>query len=145
MHELHHEIDVNAPPHAVYEAITTQEGFSRWWTGDCQIQPQVGSVAELSLPDGTPVLKMRMDELKPQKRIVWYCLGDDAQWKDTRVLWDFSERDGRTVLHLLHAYWRSPGRAFAIANTTWGYLMHRLKAALEDHPSAPSGTGDSPP
>ena len=137
MHELHHEIQISAPPQTVYEAITTQKGIRSWWTRDSVVQPRVGSVAELGFNNRALLLRMRIDELRPQKRIMWYCLGDDEEWKDTRLIWDISEKDGVTILHLLHAYWRSPGSTFATSNSKWGELIHRLKDYVEGRNPGP--------
>ncbi|MGH7227602.1 MAG: SRPBCC family protein [Nitrospiraceae bacterium] len=137
MHELHHEIQISAPPQTVYEAITTQKGIRSWWTRDSVVQPLVGSVVELGFNNRSLLLRMRIDELRPQKRIVWYCLGPDEEWKDTRLIWEISEKAGATNLHLLHAYWRSPGSTFAIANTQWGELIHRLKDYIEGRNPGP--------
>jgi len=137
MHELHHEIQISAPPQTVYEAITSQKGIRSWWTRDCVVQPRVGSVAELGFNNRALLLRMRIDELRPQKRVMWYCLGDDEEWKDTRLMWDISEKDGVTILHLLHAYWRSPGSTFATSNSKWGELIHRLKDYVEGRNPGP--------
>jgi len=137
MHELHHEIQISASPQTVYEAITTQKGIRSWWTRDSVVQPRVGSVAELGFNNRALLLRLRIDELRPQKRVMWYCLGDDEEWKDTRLMWDISEKDGATTLHLLHAYWRSPGSTFAKSNSRWGELMHRLKDYVEGRNPGP--------
>jgi len=34
MADMYHEIQINASPAKVYEAITTQKGLRGWWTGD---------------------------------------------------------------------------------------------------------------
>ncbi len=137
MHELHHEIQISAPAQNVFEAITTQKGVRSWWTRDSVVQPGVGSIAEMGFNSRALLLRMRVDELRPHKRIVWYCLGEDEEWKDTRLIWDISEKDGMTILHLLHAYWRSPGSTFATANSTWGELIHRLKDYIEGRKPGP--------
>lgn len=137
MADLHHAIEINVSAEKVYEAITTQKGLRSWWTRDSVTEPRVGSIAEFGFNDRAALFRMRIDELTPPKRIVWYCLGDDEEWKGTRLIWDISPKEEGTTLHLLHAYWRSPSSWFATCNTTWGALMYRLKAYLEGRKPGP--------
>ena len=96
MHELHHEIQISAPPQTVYEAITTQKGIRSWWTRDSVVQPRVGSVAELGFNNRALILRMRIDELRPQKRVMWYCLGDDEEWKES------DKSRGEWIIKVIH-------------------------------------------
>ena len=136
MADLHHEIPINAPARDVWDAITTQQGLSGWWTQDSVVEPlRVGSVVELGFDKRALVLRLRLDEATPLKRMVWYCTGGDDEWKGTRLIWTILEQDGVTTLHLLHGYWRSHSSKYAKSNTIWGELMHRLKDYIEGrHP-----------
>jgi len=137
MADLHHEIEINAPAEKVYAAITTQEGLRGWWTADSVAQPHVGGTAEFGFYNRAIVFRMRIEELKPGKRVVWACLGDHDDWKGTRLTWEISEKDGKSTLHFTHANWRSTGSFFASCNSTWGELMYRLKAYAEGKAPGP--------
>ena len=41
--EIRHRVGINAPIEAVYEAIATREGASRWWTRDVEGESAVGA------------------------------------------------------------------------------------------------------
>ena len=71
MPDLHHEIEIEAPPAEVYEALTTSEGLRGWWTSDSQAEPTVGSVAEFGFFNRQTIFRMQIDKLRPRKRIVW--------------------------------------------------------------------------
>ncbi len=137
MAEMHHEIQIDAPPEKVYEAITTQNGLRSWWTGDSVAEPRVGSIAEFGFYNRMIVFRMRIEELTPGKRAVWACLGDHDEWKGTRLTWEISGKDGKTFLHFTHGNWRSTSSFFASCNSTWGELMYRLKNYTEGRAPGP--------
>ncbi len=137
MAEMHHEIRIEAPPEKVFQALTTREGLSAWWTDDCRAAPRVGSVAEFGFYRRAMLFRMRIDELQPGARVVWTCLGDHEEWKGTRLSWEISVRDAGTVLHFTHGNWWATSPFFASCNSTWGELMHHLKAYAEGKAPGP--------
>jgi uncharacterized protein YndB with AHSA1/START domain len=137
MAEMHHEIQIEASPQKVYDAITAQEGLRSWWTADSVAKPSVGTIAEFGFDKRTILFRMRVEELKPGKRVVWACLGDPDEWKGTRLTWDISQRGKITTLHFTHSDWRSATSFFATCNSTWGELMYRLKAYAEGKSPGP--------
>lgn len=137
MVEMHHEIQINASPQRVYDAIATQEGLRGWWTGDSTVEARVGSVAEFGFYDRKFLFRMRIEELTPGKRVVWSCIGDYDEWKGTRLTWDISQKDNATILYFVHGNWRSATRFFASCNSTWGMLMYRLKDYAEGKSPGP--------
>jgi len=63
--------------------------------------------------------------------VVWTCLGENDEWKGTRLIWQISQKEGTTVLRFVHGDWRSTSGYFAYCNSTWGMLMYRLKDYAE--------------
>jgi uncharacterized protein YndB with AHSA1/START domain len=137
MAEMHHQIQIDASPEKVYEAISTRKGLQGWWTGDSVAEPHVGSVAEFGFYDRQVLFRMRIDELQPGKRVVWTCIGDYDEWKDTRLTWEISQKEGASILNFVHGNWRSTTSFFASCNSTWGMLMYRLKDYVEGNNPGP--------
>ena len=131
MPDLHHEIVVNASPSNVYKALTTSEGLKSWWTGDSVARPEVGSIAEFGFSNRQTLFRMQIDELEARKRVVWTCVGDWDEWKDTRLDWELTDKERKTLVRFTHANWESIDGMFATCNTTWGALMYRLRDYLE--------------
>ena len=131
MPEMHHHIQIGASPQKVYDAIATQKGLQGWWTGDSVAEPRVGSVAEFGFYNRKILFRMRIDELQPGKRVVWTCIGDHDEWKDTRLTWEISQAEGASILNFVHGNWRATTSFFASCNSTWGLLMYRLKDYVE--------------
>lgn len=137
MPDLNHEVEINASPEKVYDAITTQKGLRSWWTGDSVAEPRVGSVAEFGFYKRAILFRMRIDVLTPGKRVVWACLGDHDEWKGTHLTWDISQKDGKSTLRFVHGGWRAASGFSASCNSTWGELMYRLKDYAEGKSPGP--------
>ena len=141
MSDILHRIQIGASPQEVYDAITTSEGLSTWWTTDSTHERSIGSVAEFGFHNRAVVFRMRVDELEPGKRVAWECLGDDPEWKGTRVTFDLTRKDDETVLDFTHSGWKSVEQAYPSCNAVWGFLMHNLKSVAEGKPTKPYFAG----
>lgn len=140
MAEMLHQITIDAAPRAVLAALTTESGLRGWWTNDVVARPEVGSVAEFGFGNRATVFRMKLAELGPA-RVVWDCLGDQDEWRGTRLAWDLAADDKATILRFRHAGWARDDGWFALCNTTWGALMHRLKDHVEGRAPGPLFSG----
>lgn len=131
MADMYHEVQIQAPPDKVYQAVATQEGLRGWWTADSVFDAREGGSAEFGFGKRATLFRMRVKELKPEERVVWTCVGDVEEWKGTQLGWDISKTDNGTVLRFTHGGWRSFTGYFPTCNSTWGMLMYRLKDYAE--------------
>jgi hypothetical protein len=65
------------------------------------------------------------------------CHGDHAEWAGTRLIWRVASENGATVLRFDHTGCKSVTDFFAICNSSWGELMHRLKDYVEGRNPGP--------
>ena len=137
MADMLHQIQVQASPDKVYEALTAQAGLRGWWTADSVAEPTVGSVAEFGFYNRANLFQLRIDELQPGQHVAWTCLGRPEEWKGTRVVWELAPKDGGADVRFTQSGWRSTEGGFALVNSTWGALMFRLKDYLEGRASEP--------
>jgi uncharacterized protein YndB with AHSA1/START domain len=142
MADILHRITINAATDRVFDALTVSEGLQSWWTQDSHATPEVGSVAVFKFLQGTIVFRMRVEELVPGKRVAWSCLGDPQEWEGTQLTWELeSTINGGTDLRFAHRGWASTEGEYPRCNTTWGHLMHLLKAYAEGKPVKPHFSG----
>ncbi len=142
MADILHRITINAAADRVFDALTVSEGLQSWWTRDSDATPEVGSVAVFKFAQGTVVFRMAVEELVPGKRVVWLCQGDPEEWEGTRLTWELeTTQSGGTDLRFTHSGWASTEGEYPRCNTTWGHLMHLLKAYAEDRPVEPHFPG----
>lgn len=138
MTDIMHWISIDAPPQRVFDAVTTANGLSSWWTSDVEPADAEGDVAVFGFNDRSVVFRMRIDEMAEPQRVRWTCVGDFPEWEGTRIEFRIEEReDGRSGLTFTHAGWESTEGFFRQCNTDWGRLMYYLKCYLE-------GRGDGP-
>ena len=142
MADILHRITIDAVPDRVFDALTVSEGLQSWWTRDSTATPEIGSVALFKFLKGTIVFRMRVEDLIPGKRVTWSCLGDPQEWEGTRLTWELeSIENGGTDLRFAHRGWASTEGEYPRCNTTWGHLMHLLKAYAEGKPVKPHFSG----
>jgi len=142
MTEILHRIEIAAPPARLFEAITTKRGFEGWWTDDVVAEPRLGSVAKFGFFGHGIVFDMRIDALTPPHRVHWTCLAGPEDWVGTEIEFRLTpEDDGGTRLDFTHGKWRRLDGHYPSSNTTWGHLMHRLKAYAEGKSPGPYFVG----
>ena len=136
MAELRHQISINAPLERVYAAVATQKGLRNWWTADATVDERVGGNFVLGFHNRRTVFLMTVVELALE-RIVWTCQGEPEDWAGTALTWILTPTGRGTAVRFVHASWKHENEMFAICNTSWGALMHRLKAYCEGNDPGP--------
>ena len=131
MAELKHQIAIKNTPEKVYSALTTQSGLRQWWTSDAKTEEKVGGNAEFGFDKRATVFRMKIEKLNPGKDVVWSCHGDNPEWAGTMLTWSISHENATSVVRFTHSGWKSASELYAICNTSWGELMHRLRDYLE--------------
>lgn len=135
---IKHSTYIDAPPEAVYDAVTTSEGMNSWFTTDSEIDPREGGrimlrwrdfgMDRITLEDGGPVYAA-----EPGRRFVfqWHPIAPN---KPTTVEMTFSPFGQGTRVDLLETgYTDSEQDLGACLNCSvgWGEALTLLKYYLE--------------
>jgi uncharacterized protein YndB with AHSA1/START domain len=133
MPDIRHRVGVNAPQEKVYEALSTIEGLSQWWTRDVRGDAQQGKELEFYFTGDKPGATMRVAELVPSERVVWECVDGPAEWIGTTVTYDLYPGPGQqeTVVKFTHADWREPVEFMHHCSTRWAQFLLNLKTGSE--------------
>jgi uncharacterized protein YndB with AHSA1/START domain len=122
---------INIPASKVYKVLTTTEGLAEVWTDELSVGDEIGSVSVFRFgKDDTT--KMRIDDLVPNKRIVWHCIEADPEWIDTVVSFEIEEIDSQTYVTLKHIDWREITPFYRFCNYNWGIFLYSLKMYCEE-------------
>lgn len=147
---------LNAPPLAVYDALTTEQGIKGWWTPDCEVGSAVGDKSVFRFDDMVDV--MRIDALIPGREVRWHVvqqdnhlsdvLGNNTEWVGTDIVFQLSEHeDGGTILHFRHDGLTPDLACYQICNNGWTHFMRTsLPSLLETghgHPFKAKKTADA--
>jgi uncharacterized protein YndB with AHSA1/START domain len=136
-----HAVEIHAEPHTLFEAVASQHGQTSFWTADAHVESRAGSIADFGFPGAPARLKMLVEQLEPDTRVVWQCQGDFPFWIGTRITWEMrpSRMPGHTSLLFSHTGWPAdyPPDEYAHVNFTWGQIVARLQAYAETGQSQP--------
>lgn len=134
MADIHHRVGIAAPAAEVYQALTTDEGLSRWWTTDTRGAGDVGSVIRFRFDGGGP--DFEVVELQPGKLVRWKHAGEvPPAWMGTEVSFHLAAEQQQTIVRFVHADWADASDFMAHCSTKWAVFLLSLKDALE------TGTG----
>jgi uncharacterized protein YndB with AHSA1/START domain len=151
MPNIRHNLLIGASAEKIYNAITSEEGLSAWWTPNTSAKEEVSSIARF--PFGNDYYKeMKITELKPPKLVRWNCTKGDAEWIDTNISFTLissnkknllntnpeilgqleqqSNEEG-TMLIFQHDDWKEYTPMFAECSYTWGQFLRSMKLLCE--------------
>ncbi|HEX6499906.1 MAG TPA: SRPBCC domain-containing protein [Micromonosporaceae bacterium] len=137
MVDILHRVGVkNSTPEKVYEALTTVEGLSGWWTDDTKGSGDVGGVLEFRFPGGG--VDMQVVELQPAQRVTWRVVDGPAEWIGTTIDWDLRQAGDYTIVLFKHQGWTEPVEFMHHCSTKWASFLMSLKSLLETGEGAPA-------
>ncbi|MDX2019414.1 MAG: SRPBCC domain-containing protein [Deltaproteobacteria bacterium] len=129
MPDILHELSINAPIDRVFAAIGSREGLSDWWTTTTSGDSAPGQT--LTFTFGTHSIDMRVDALEKPGHIAWQCTREGPEWLGTKITFDLSPKEGRTLLRFGHRGWAETGRSFAHCNMRWAMFLLSLRELVE--------------
>src|SRR5215211_4156292 len=74
------QVDTTAERGTVWEALTTHQGITGWWTTRAEVPSGPGAVLRLSFPDAPLTWDLRVEQADEPERLVWRCTGGPPQW-----------------------------------------------------------------
>jgi uncharacterized protein YndB with AHSA1/START domain len=134
--DILHKVGIpSSSPNEAYQALTTIEGLSGWWTNNTHGEAKVGGVLEFRFHAGR--IEMQVLELDPNKRVLWQVIGGPEEWLGTRISFELRQEGNWTIVLFKHEGWREPGEFMHHCSTKWGVFLLSLKALLETGKGAP--------
>ncbi len=131
MPEIIHKLLIKSPPETVYEALTTQEGQSSWWTRDCRVIPKIETVAEFYFDNRSDSAHMKIVALEPHGKVSWSCIDGDPEWIGTNIQFELSPHEKGTILFFTHKGWITTDGFFPNCSFDWAKYLLSLKMYLE--------------
>jgi uncharacterized protein YndB with AHSA1/START domain len=129
-------IVIEAPPSAVFRALTDEQELTQWFPSQAKMEARVGGVVEFRFirPDGeNHMLYGRVLEIVPDKKLsyTWNFARRD-QVQET-VTWTLEPVDGggKTKVTLVHAGFEKPSQKDVESGYSyeagWAYFVGRLE------------------
>jgi uncharacterized protein YndB with AHSA1/START domain len=142
--EILHQLVIEVPPAAVFDAITTQRGLSSWWTIDVKAEPTIGSIGEFGFNSRAAVFEIRVVGLDRPHFVRWHCLAGHAEWANTDLVFAMSTHRSGTVLRFAHRGWESSDGILAQCSYDWARYLTSLKSYLETGTGSPHRADSAP-
>jgi uncharacterized protein YndB with AHSA1/START domain len=133
MPDMHHLIRIDAvSADAAYEAVTTQNGITGWWTSRADVPgASLGDILKLSFPDAPITWDLRIDTADAPKTLEWACVGGPPGWNGTTLTWAIEPTDDGVVVRFDHAGFPAVDDMFRTVTVGWSQMLLSLKAYLE--------------
>ena len=136
MPDILHKVGIRSSSlNDAYNALTTLEGLSAWWTTDTQGESKVGSVLRFRFGSGG--FDMKVLELHPAKRVLWQVVDGPEEWIGTKVSWDLKQDGDYTIVLFKHEGWKEPVEFMHHCSTKWAVFLLSLKSLLETRKGGP--------
>lgn len=119
-----------------YQALTTLDGLSGWWTNDTRGDTKVGGVIQFRF--GAGGIDMKVLELVPAKRVLWQVVDGPAEWIGTKVSFDLRQEGDWTIILFKHEGWKEPVEFMHHCSTKWAVFLLSLKSLLETGKGSPA-------
>lgn len=129
MKSIYHRFLIKAPAQKVYEALTTQEGLSGWWTPETKAKPEVGSISRFAF--GDYFKEMRIETLEPSGKIKWTCIKGFEDWIGTTITFELQPNEKGTVLFFHHDNWKEYTPEFASCSYDWAMFLRSMRLLCE--------------
>jgi uncharacterized protein YndB with AHSA1/START domain len=129
MKTIHHLVDIDGDPAAVWDALTVQSAMASWWSTVVSTgAPEVGARTHWTFAgDFNPI--MEITAIDPPAKLTWRCVGGHDPWQDGTFRFELQELDdGRTRLRFWQDYAvELSDDAYGIYNFNWGYYLESLR------------------
>jgi len=136
MPDILHRVGIkSSSPDGTYQALTTLEGLSGWWSQKTEGENEIGGVVQFRF--GAGGFDMNVLELEPNKRVLWEVVDGPEEWIGTKVSWDLKQEGDYTVILFRHQGWREPVEFMHHCSTKWAIYLMSLKSLLETGVGAP--------
>ena len=125
MASIKHLFHINASREKVYEALTTINGLSGWWTVQTSGESKVDGTIQFRFGEGGP--DMKVIELKSNESVTWECVAGAPDWIGTKFSFHFDTNDGKTRVRFEQSGWKETGDFYAACCFSWGRYMESLR------------------
>lgn len=137
MHDIVHELDIQASPERVFEAVTSPAALESWWVAS--VSGQAGPGGELRLAfEGGPVVRLEVDTVEPPELAHLTCVDGPEEWPGTQLAFRIEARDGGTVLRFWHGGWEYEDGTLPRASFQWALTLDSLRRYLETGQGSPA-------
>ena len=122
---IKHLLHINADTEKVFQAISTLDGLSNWWTTQTSGDSKLNGTIEFRFGDMGPDMKVVL--IVPNQTLVWECVGGADDWIGHQFRFDLDSNEGKTRVRFQQSIWLETGDFYASCNFSWGRYLESLR------------------
>ncbi len=134
MAKIFHVFHINAYPLTVFEAVSTLEGLSGWWTEDTGGSTETGEIVNFRFGDRY-YIEMEIVKQEQGKYLEWKCHQGEDEWIGTNLTFEIIPNGENSLVKFTHRNWKEITDFYGVCNYHWGLYMKSIKLFCE------TGTG----
>jgi uncharacterized protein YndB with AHSA1/START domain len=129
MPDILHRVGIRSTPEKVFEALSTVDGLSHWWTTNTSGSAKLGGTLFFRFDGGG--MDMKVVKLKPNELVKWKCVEGPKEWVGTEVTFQLKFKDKQVFVLFTHANWKKPVEFMHHCSTKWATFLLSLRDWLE--------------
>ncbi len=130
MKSIEHTFQSKASSTEFYNALTTIDGLSAWWTSDTIGSAELGDSLYFSFGQYA-MFEFQVALLNPGKLVSWKFLHGNPDWENTYVTFIIEEVEGETVIEFVHDGFQDGYDNFENTNLAWQDYLSSLQEFCE--------------
>jgi uncharacterized protein YndB with AHSA1/START domain len=132
-----HTVYIASPASVIFEALTTEQGVTGWWSTKADVEAEEGGVIRFTFRgDFNP--SMRQVRLERGTAVEWECIAGHDNWQDNRFRFALRPDGQGTSLQFVQEYAQElDDDTYGTYNFNWGYYLNSLKRYCETGVGAP--------
>jgi uncharacterized protein YndB with AHSA1/START domain len=131
-------LDIATTPERLFDAITTAEGLASWYTPQARAEPHADALVEFGFGPAASIA-FRVDEIVPNRRVVWSGVQVPPDWQSTRIAFDLAPAGDLVTVRFSQIGFPSGYADFGFFSYLWAQYMLSLKLLLETGTASHSG------
>ncbi|MEM6931303.1 MAG: SRPBCC domain-containing protein [Myxococcota bacterium] len=138
MASIRQQINIAAPSRAVWNILTSAEGWKRWWAEEARLEARNGGRIVLTVEgeDGEPVEERGVfHEVRPTRKLeIAWDANSPAKTKGTRLMFSVARDGDETRVSLIHSGGGilDDEEARSEMEKEWKSGLKALRSSLED-------------
>jgi uncharacterized protein YndB with AHSA1/START domain len=138
-YSIKHLFHINASKQKVFEAVSTINGLSNWWSVNTTGSDAVNGIIQFRFGEmGGP--DMKVTESKSPEKLSWECVASPHGWVGHTFTFALDDNDGKTRVRFSHDGWTEQDDFYAICSFTWGRYMESLRQYCQAGKGEPFGS-----
>ncbi len=131
MHNIYHDLYINASKQFVFDAVSLPEHLINWWPLKCSGKQVEGAVYNFFF---TPEYDWygQVEKCETANAFHIKMTQADADWNPTAFGFDLKEKDNGAMLSFWHKGWPVCNDHFKRSSYCWAILLQGLKTYLEN-------------